>query len=1264
MKRYGIVGGVVVVAIAVAVVAGKKRRRKERRGKKESAKMSMEEREKADEMRALKKAKSGAMVTLYKLLLPRKLLGGGEESRGVAELGCMVVLCLIRIVLMNATSNLVGELDRVMMTRNQRHFWRAWWASLGLTVATSLHRQTYKYVENSLGVQWREKLTAILSRMYFRNMNYYALSQGASGMSGSTIADPAERITSDVKEVTEQMSLVLCEGLYTLTTGGFFAYKLGRLYGLRFALAPYAYLWSAIVITTVAVPMNWGRLFGNVKKLFSSFRESLDRVQIHHEAIRALGGNAFEAGAVRRTFDDWLGAVKSLNVKLLRSGFADQLAFHWWLRTFVSFIVIGPHIMWPRRKRNLNSIEDLAALRGAIGHQFVLFVQSMISAGVSAKMVRQVQQLSGSAARLGELLFRLRGEEDRRAAQSESALQDGDCIEFRNVRVETPAGNLLVKDLSFRLERGESLLITGFNGAGKSSIFRMLGQLWEVREGTIVKPGHESGLHNDVFYLPQKPYNVLGTLRDQILYPGRAADHPAVGRDEVTELLRLVRLEHLVQYPGAWTDDLDWSRILSLGEQQRLAIARLCFHQPAYVILDEATSGCALSTERALYMLCLRRNITYITISHRPLMQQYHHQVLTIGLPGAAYRLERLSPPQLGEDSELAQAAATLATREAAAVDGPPNATDASRPAARGGRPGVLHRLVTLLRHALGRSDVIRLVAFVAGSLLQARLHLAHAVNGSDMMGCIFSLKSASEKTRDFLRLCAHSTALSLLLAGVEQATLKLKRDLEVSVIQNLTSDLLDKYLRNSNFYNLTQRSGVSDGPQRISTDVKDFARRLTALLPLTTPVIEMFWFATRIHTLVGTWATASFGAYLIGGGLLIRSALPDFSKLVAEESELEAKYSAVHSRVQTFAESIAFLGGGPSEANVVKGRFDDLMRIMWLRLQKSWKFGLINQQIVREAPMLLQWLLRNEYGKNWGTDEELCRDGGQELNRAQVFLFGATNTMFEAMGQILGMGEQLSQLYGLVDRIYDFDRACLDSEASSAASTAITTHSEHSIMCDDIDIVTPAGKRLATGVSLAVTPERPLMVTGPNASGKTSFFRVLGGLWDTPRGKIAVPSSEKRPGIFLVPQKVYMVASTLAHQITYPSIPKQRSPQEEEHLGEILELVGLSYLLDREGGWDATRRWEDVLSLGEQQRLGMARLFYHKPVFGIIDASTDAVSVDMEQTLYRAARQFGITCLTMSQRLCLEDFHSQELRMGDISQSGHVVAQLDELEK
>ncbi|XP_048139310.1 ABC transporter D family member 1-like isoform X2 [Rhodamnia argentea] len=268
-------------------------------------------------------------------------------------------------------------------------------------------------------------------------------------------------------------------------------------------------------------------------------------------------------------------------------------------------------------------------------------------------------------------------------------------------------------------------------------------------------------------------------------------------------------------------------------------------------------------------------------------------------------------------------------------------------------------------------------------------------------------------------------------------------------------------------------------------------------------------------------------------------------------------------------------------------------------------------------------------------------------------------------------------ELSGGVNRIFELEEL-LDAAAQSgvSASDAIlpskssNRRSEDVISFYKVDVITPAQKLLARKLTCDIVSGKSLLVTGPNGSGKSSVFRALRGLWPIVSGRLTKPSqsiNEARSGcgIFYVPQRPYTCLGTLRDQIIYPLSREeaeirlsqfhgnQRSDDSthlDMHLKTILENVRLNYLLEREGGsWDANNNnWEDVLSLGEQQRLGMARLFFQKPLFGILDECTNATSVDVEEHLYRLAADMGITVVTSSQRPALIPFHTLELRLID----------------
>lgn len=199
-------------------------------------------------------------------------------------------------------------------------------------------------------------------------------------------------------------------------------------------------------------------------------------------------------------------------------------------------------------------------------------------------------------------------------------------IQFIDVPIISPNGDVLVKALSFSLKQGDHLLVVGPNGCGKSSLFRILGGLWPVYGGTVYKPPF-----TDIFYIPQRPYLSRGSLRQQITYPDslRTVRARGVTDAQLFDVLKILNLEHLVDlYPEGWDAEAEWRDVLSGGLQQRVAMARLFYHKPRYAILDECTSSVTLETEKIMYENAKALGITLMTVSHRRSLWKYHSRIL------------------------------------------------------------------------------------------------------------------------------------------------------------------------------------------------------------------------------------------------------------------------------------------------------------------------------------------------------------------------------------------------------------------------------------------------------------------------------------------------------------------------------------------------------------------------------------------------------------------------------------------------------------
>ena len=255
--------------------------------------------------------------------------------------------------------------------------------------------------------------------------------------------------------------------------------------------------------------------------------------------------------------------------------------------------------------------------------------------------------------------------------------------------------------------------------------------------------------------------------------------------------------------------------------------------------------------------------------------------------------------------------------------------------------------------------------------------------------------------------------------------------------------------------------------------------------------------------------------------------------------------------------------------------------------------------------------------------------------------------SLADAGGRMMYSIKDLSELAGYTSRVYTlistlhrvhadayFPQPGTRPALFSLSDVQGTIHKGFDgVRLENVPVVAPAlfptgGDELIDSLSFIVHSGEHLLITGPNGAGKSAVARIVAGLWPVYRGLVSRPRMAGTDGIMFLPQRPYLSTGTLRDQVIYPhtELDMKDSGRRDFELSKVLEDARLGYLPDREGGWDTRKDWKDVLSGGEKQRMGIARLLYHEPRYAFIDESTSAVSSDVEGLLYERAKARGIS--------------------------------------
>ncbi|KPI90310.1 putative glycosomal transporter (GAT1) [Leptomonas seymouri] len=509
-------------------------------------------------------------------------------------------------------------------------------------VPAALLNVTLDYYSEMLELHFRENITTYLTERYLKRRVFFQL----AGL--HAVAHVDQRITEDARNWSRVAAALFTSVPRPFIEAAMFSYILYKQTGIVGPTATWAYYFGfAGWVWFFAPNMDW--LVEQRMGKQGAFQAAHQDALTHAEEITVTRGFPFYGKLLQRLFKAVTDQSRYAAYVHARFGFAE-IMYNKYGSVLMGYIICAVAAL--HQKKTASAPADATSTLTKAAYTFKTLATSigrllwnikliLVVGGYTRRLMQFIVALD-RAEKLAELQtdrtaqfpvkhssmkFRLTDEGSTPAMNFESLfgrVVRGEHIEFVDVPLILPTGECLCQSMSFHVKPGMNLLIIGPNGCGKSSTFRLLGELWPLRGGLIIKPEAEQ-----LYYVPQRPYMFDGTLLEQVIYPLKKKDL-TVGESELYGYLQMAGLDYIFTKSNmSWETRLSWSDdSLSLGEQQRLAMARLFFHRPRFAILDECSSLIDLDVERQMYDRCVELGITVITIAHRRSVWQYHNWIL------------------------------------------------------------------------------------------------------------------------------------------------------------------------------------------------------------------------------------------------------------------------------------------------------------------------------------------------------------------------------------------------------------------------------------------------------------------------------------------------------------------------------------------------------------------------------------------------------------------------------------------------------------
>ncbi|KAJ8731777.1 hypothetical protein PYW08_014507 [Mythimna loreyi] len=501
----------------------------------------------------------------------------------------------------------------------------------------SLVNNVLKWSIGELKLRLRTNLTLHLYQQYLKGFTYYQVSN-----LDNRISNADQLLTTDIEKFCDTVVDLYSNISKPMLDISIYLYRLTVNLGPSTPGIMMAYLLlSGVLLTYLRRPT--AKMTVQEQKLEGEFRYVNSRLITYSEEVAFYQGNHREQLTLLASFYKLTRHLRNFLNFRVGMGFIDNIIAKYVAITVGFYAVSRPFFAVDHNLLTAGTENDRFKHYYTYGRMLVKMAEGIGRLVLSG---RELSKLAGLTARVTQLRTVLddvnkgnytrtmvdrntqNGGEEVPALLAPGAgriIYADKLIRFDKVPLVTPNGDVLIKELTFEVRSGINVLVCGPNGCGKSSMFRQLGELWPIFGGTLTKPPK-----GKLFYVPQRPYMTLGTLRDQIIYPQTREEMNRRGRkdEQLHRFLEIVQLSYLTNRDGALDAVEDWMDVLSGGEKQRIAMARLFYHEPQFAILDECTSAVSVDVEGQMYQYCREVGISLFTVSHRKSLWKHHDHYL------------------------------------------------------------------------------------------------------------------------------------------------------------------------------------------------------------------------------------------------------------------------------------------------------------------------------------------------------------------------------------------------------------------------------------------------------------------------------------------------------------------------------------------------------------------------------------------------------------------------------------------------------------